>query len=444
MPDPVNLAYVMRLEPAEAIAYFESKGYAITWNWWEGAAEAHARAFTVAKATRLDVLQDIREAMRETLTEGLTEQEFIRALEPKLKAQGWWGKQIIVDPSGGAEVVQLGSPHRLRTIYRTNKFSAYQAGRFKRQKEQAEARPYWQYLAIMDSRTRPSHAALHEKVFRHDDPIWDHIYPPNGFNCRCRVRTLSQSRLEREGLRVSSSEGQLSERMVEAGVDKRTGEVIFKPTTVWSGQDARGQDAIFRTDPGFNSNSGQAALWDRVGAMPDCGSGWQFVGGKRGCIRPVSGQPTWRDLGRPDIRRLPDGVWQSAPSRLPPAGSTENALEAIAAAVGLTGRSTLIESPVDQVLITRDTLRYIASREGNREQWANFLLPTLTQPFEVWAVDYGDEIRKRYLALFRDQSAIPILSVIRENADGSLLYNFIRKELAGMNNQRQGLLMWPK
>lgn len=137
-------------------------------------------------------------------------------------------------------------------------------------------------------------------------------------------------------------------------------------------------------------------------------------------------------------------MWQSAPSRLPPAGSTENALEAIAAAVGLTGRSTLIESPVDQVLITRDTLRYIASREGNREQWANFLLPTLTQPFEVWAVDYGDEIRKRYLALFRDQSAIPILSVIRENADGSLLYNFIRKELAGMNNQRQGLLMWPK
>src|SRR5690625_6100252 len=74
----------------------------------------------------------------------------------------------------------------------------------------------------MDSRTRPSHAALHEKVFPHDDPIWEHIYPPNGFNCRCRVRTLSEDRLKEEGLSADSSKGQLRQEMVEAGDRKST------------------------------------------------------------------------------------------------------------------------------------------------------------------------------------------------------------------------------
>lgn len=241
----------MRLEPAEAIAYFKRKGYLISWNWFDVAEAAHARAFTVARVARQDVLTDIREAMQEVLNEGLTEREFIRALEPKLKAKGWWGKQIIVDPQGGAEVAQLGSPHRLRTIYRTNKFSAYQAGRYQRQKDQVENRPYWQYIAVMDSRTRPSHAALNGMVFRHDDPIWQYIYPPNGFNCRCRIRTLSQAQLDREGLTVQSSRGRIKQIEVEAGVDKRTGEVITKPVTVI---DMGGPE--FRTDPGFNRRPG--------------------------------------------------------------------------------------------------------------------------------------------------------------------------------------------
>ncbi|STE62655.1 putative head morphogenesis protein of bacteriophage [Escherichia coli] len=55
-----ELAYCMTLPPKRAINYLKSKGYQITWDWEEMWQEAHARAFTVAKVTRLDILEDIR------------------------------------------------------------------------------------------------------------------------------------------------------------------------------------------------------------------------------------------------------------------------------------------------------------------------------------------------------------------------------------------------
>ncbi|MBN0210460.1 minor capsid protein, partial [Pseudomonas aeruginosa] len=112
-------------------------------------------------------------------------------LRPTLEAKGWWGRQVVVAPDGGAEVAQLGSPRRLDTIYQTNMQSAYMAGRYAAAYEARETHPYWMYVAVMDGVTRPSHAALHGKVFRWDDPIWQHITPPNGYNCRCRIVALT-------------------------------------------------------------------------------------------------------------------------------------------------------------------------------------------------------------------------------------------------------------
>ncbi|PXB81458.1 phage head morphogenesis protein, partial [Pseudomonas aeruginosa] len=85
---------------------------------------AHDRAFTVAKAMRLDVLSDIREALERALQEGKTLKQFIEELQPVLERQGWWGRQVLVDGDGNAELVQLGSPYRLKTIYQTNLQSA--------------------------------------------------------------------------------------------------------------------------------------------------------------------------------------------------------------------------------------------------------------------------------------------------------------------------------
>lgn len=244
-----DLSYAFGLPPEKAVDYFKSKGYIFSWNWQDTWQESHAKAFTVAKAMRLDVLQDIREEVQKALDEGITFQQFKKELIPKLQTKGWWGKKLIGDEKGAQEV-QLGSPRRLQTIYQTNLQTAYMTGRFKEMLDNVEDRPYWQYVAVMDSKTRPGHRRLNGKVFRYDDPFWKTFYPPNGWNCRCRVRALSTQDIKNRGLEISSGGDYLREEEVtinRAG-DKAKVAVYTDPKT--------GLD--IHPDAGWSYNPGEA------------------------------------------------------------------------------------------------------------------------------------------------------------------------------------------
>lgn len=214
------------MPPADAVAYFRAKGFEVSDNWWEVWQRSHAKAFTVAKAMRMDVLETIRDHVDSALVNGTTAKQFIDSLAPQLQAKGWWGKQTWVDSAGTARNVQLGSAYRLRNIYRNNLQTAYMSGRYRRQLANSKDRPYWMYVAVMDGQTRPAHANLNGKVFRYNDPIWQYIYPPNGWGCRCRIRALTAKQLERMGLSVENGNNYIEQIIAEAGVDSSTGEVI--------------------------------------------------------------------------------------------------------------------------------------------------------------------------------------------------------------------------
>ncbi|EGV05042.1 phage Mu protein F-like protein [Haemophilus pittmaniae HK 85] len=78
--------------------------------------------------------------------------------------------------------------------------TAYSAARYQRMRDNVDNRPYWQYSAVGDERTRPAHLALNGKIYRYDDPFWATFYPPNGFNCRCSVIALAERDLQRRGM----------------------------------------------------------------------------------------------------------------------------------------------------------------------------------------------------------------------------------------------------
>lgn len=253
--DGVELGIAAGLPPKEAISYFESKGYKVGWNWYETLEDAHARAFTVAKCTSLDVLTSIRESLDNALKSGMTQEQFVEQLAPTLQKLGWWGKQISIGGNGDAQIIQLGSPRRLATIYQVNTRTAYAAGRYAEMMDKADLSPWWQYVAIMDTRTRATHAELNLMIFRYDDPFWQTHYPPNGWNCRCRVRAMSDRRYKSSGIEATDSEGMLSTKTVDAGTDAITGEVYQTTVTTFNNGKVK-----MTPEPGWSYNVGSAAF----------------------------------------------------------------------------------------------------------------------------------------------------------------------------------------
>jgi SPP1 gp7 family putative phage head morphogenesis protein len=224
---PVDLAYAFDLPPQEALKYFTDKGYILpkklSEGWQEVWQEAHSKAFTVARVTRMDVLDDIRGMVTKSLEEGITFEQFKKELMPKLQKKGWWG--IVQDEEGND--VQLGSVRRLKTIYDTNLRTSYMAGRYKDMYLNAKNRPYWMYDAKEDGRTRPAHKALDGVVYRYDHPFWDTHYPPNGWRCRCNVLPLTEGEVQEKGLTVKTE--MPSRSATDVGWDYNVGKAAFQP-----------------------------------------------------------------------------------------------------------------------------------------------------------------------------------------------------------------------
>ncbi|TBV76869.1 phage minor head protein [Pseudoxanthomonas winnipegensis] len=227
------------LPPENAIAFFRDKGLLASYSWKDVWAQEHELAFTVAKMADVDLLADVRDAVDQAIAEGQTLQDFKKAITPKLVKAGWWGTQEQIDPlTGKTELVQLGSPRRLKTIFETNMHTAYAAGEWEQIEEASVDAPYLMYDAVDDNRTRPQHHAWSGTVLRWDDPWWDTHRPPNGYNCRCSTIQLSKYDLRGMGKDGPDQAPAIKRRK---WVNSRTGEEMEIPVGI---------------DPGFDYNPG--------------------------------------------------------------------------------------------------------------------------------------------------------------------------------------------
>lgn len=217
------------LPPEEAIAFFRSKGYKIGFAWEDVWREEHQRAFTVAKVTQLDILQDIREAVDEALEVGTTFAHFQARLEPILQEKGWWGKGQIFDPVDKQyKEATLGTPRRLKTIYDTNLRTAHTEGQWTRIQERKGDFPILVYDANNSAQPRHTHSAWDKMVLPADDPWWQRHMPIKEWGCKCRIRQMSESQAKRRGLVV----GDAPKETWRDYTNRRTGETIKVPEGV--------------------------------------------------------------------------------------------------------------------------------------------------------------------------------------------------------------------
>ena len=257
--------------PKDALQYFRAKIATPGFDWRDIWRTEHASAFTVAKATQADVLTSIREALDKALAEGRPYRQFAAELTPTLQELGWWGEQMMVDPVSGKPVAaKLGSPRRLKTIFRANLRTARAAGQWNRAERTKAALPYLLYELGPSREHREEHVAWHGTLLPIDDPWWETHMPPNGWGCKCRVRQVSRAEAERmrqEGVmapgraqiidaQTGLPTGQLEKRRVPVKTqappivrvpweNKRTGRVEMVPAGI---------------DPGWDSNPGKTRL----------------------------------------------------------------------------------------------------------------------------------------------------------------------------------------
>lgn len=231
------------LAPTEAIRALELRGKNLvpSFDWRDVYAGEHAAMQTVAKSAGFDILTDIQDGLVAALKEGKTGREFAAGLKPLLQAKGWWGRQDVVDPLTGEFVnAQLGSIRRLATIFDANMRVSYAVGHWAQFERAKSSRPWLRYVAVLDGRARPEHAARHNLCLRIDDPYWDKWAPPCGWGCRCTLQSLS-----------------------DRDVERMRGELKFEPPPdiyrVWiNGRTGEEVDIPVGIDPGWDYNPGKA------------------------------------------------------------------------------------------------------------------------------------------------------------------------------------------
>lgn len=214
----------------EAIAFLRNKADVPTEAWNDLLGTPHAKAFTVAGANKMAIVEDFHASINDMITNGKTIGDFRRDFDAIVQKHGWSykGKR----------------GWRTRIIYNTNMRAAHMSGKWEQFQRSKQNRPYLQYLTVGDGRVREEHRKWHDPanniytILKMDDPFWDTHYPPNGWGCRCTVRTLSDRQLKQKNLNVSDSpeikqnpEGKLEG--IDTGFDYNVGKAWLAPDTIF-------------------------------------------------------------------------------------------------------------------------------------------------------------------------------------------------------------------
>ncbi|WP_336142445.1 phage head morphogenesis protein [Acinetobacter sp. 102] len=263
VPQRPELNALFKLPPKDAIAYLESKGFKIGWDWHETLDHAHSRAFTVAKVARVDLLQDIKSSLITALEKGQGLEQWKASIIPTLREKGWWGKQTVINPAGIEQTVQLGSPRRLKTIFDTNVHKSLAAGRYKGLMASIDTRPLWEWVHISITNPRKAHLARNGETRYYDDPFWLYAYPPTEFGCKCTVRGRRVGDVERLGLRqVETLPEDIEQLQVVIGKSSFTGQDAVALRTRIRVRQNDGQVTYFSPAAGFNSHPASSYLLD--------------------------------------------------------------------------------------------------------------------------------------------------------------------------------------
>ena len=185
----------------EALAYALSREVVLGDKYYqEMTAIQRQQAVSIAGLGQIEQVKHVMSLVNKQLDEGGTFADFQKAVKR------------------GSVNVNL-PDHRLDNIFRTNIQGAYGRGRWYQQQQNKDARPYLMRDGINDVRQRPSHQVLDGIIRLVDDPFWQKHYAPDGYRCRCIMRSLTREQAKAKGITEKRKLQRL--RMMRGGLVER-------------------------------------------------------------------------------------------------------------------------------------------------------------------------------------------------------------------------------
>lgn len=154
-----------------AADYLQSRGVEPSADFYARLEHMRQDAWTLSRISDVAQIEQVKQSLVKALDEGLSFREWQQTLTPEMLAL---------------------PQHYQETVFRTAMISSYNGAKWTHFRAHAERRPVLRYVAINDHRTRKSHHALHGLMMPVDDPRWQQLAAPNGFNCRCSMMSLSE------------------------------------------------------------------------------------------------------------------------------------------------------------------------------------------------------------------------------------------------------------
>lgn len=366
----------------DAMDFWQDKIQLSSSEYYKLSDDAKVKAFAVSGIAKGDELAMVYDALTQAVEGKILFADFKKGLADVWEKRGWTGV----------------SAWRVDNIFRTNVQAAYMAGRWKQVSRTAKARPYGQYSAVLDVRTRPTHTAVHGMVYPLDHVFWDTWWPLNGFRCRCTVKTLSERQVKQRGLKVQTED--MTGKLVEP-VDPKTGNKV----------PAR----LLMPDPGFMYHPGKSAF---------------------GGITPKEGPAGLEDIGIRTYENYKRRKMNNLPASAHHKFTDKDLLENKAAYMQRTGKSSKVaeayfvkeflgefnlkpgEAMVykdvlgEAVVVGEDLFKSTGGKlkvtKKGREKYLKLLARTIKDPYEVWLVPQKNKktgrviLRRRYIAAFSD------------------------------------------
>jgi uncharacterized protein with gpF-like domain len=200
--DPGPLLKFKLMTPKEAIEFLMQKGFHLGFDWRDTEPAMHQASFTMAKITKIDVLEDIRAAFTTGLNGGLPPEQIVKNLRKTLADKGWWGEKILVDPLTGEEkTVEIGAT-RLRRAYNINLATAHSEGKWQRIQDNKKFFPFLRYDGCNSAENRKQHCAWDGMVLPVDDPWLPIHHPVKEPGCKCMMRAMTAGEVQRKGIKI--------------------------------------------------------------------------------------------------------------------------------------------------------------------------------------------------------------------------------------------------